>query len=143
MNDTLTYKGYVARVSIDDEADLFIGEVLNIRDMIGFHGDTLGELKSEFANAIDSYLEFCDEVGQSPNKPYSGKLVLRLPVEIHGKLDLDAKVRGVSINQRVVDVLTSELGMETATPARGKARASRVPGKKYGKGVKPATESKA
>ena len=34
----MEYKGYIARVEFDDEADILHGEVINTRDVITFQG---------------------------------------------------------------------------------------------------------
>ena len=52
--------------------------------MIGFHADTVADLRMAFEEAIDDYLETCAKLEQLPNKPFSGKLMLRVPPEVHG-----------------------------------------------------------
>lgn len=47
----LTYRGYTARVEFDERDDIFVGRVLGIRAIIGFHGDTVAALKAEFQPA--------------------------------------------------------------------------------------------
>ena len=54
----LQYKGYVGRVEFDDEARLFHGEVIDIRDVVTFQGTCVEELREAFRNSVDDYLEF-------------------------------------------------------------------------------------
>lgn len=101
----LEYKGYTGRVEFDDEAMLFHGEVIGLSDMITFQGTSVEELKEEFRDSIDDYLEFCKERGEEPDKPYSGRFVLRLPTELHRAVDMRARYEGKSLNQWILEVL--------------------------------------
>ncbi len=83
MNNSLTYQGYAARIEFSSEDECFIGHTAGIQDTIGFHGESVSELKESFEEAVEDYLETCKIVGKTPQKPYSGKLMLRLRPEIH------------------------------------------------------------
>ena len=61
-----TYKGYQARVELDEEAAVFHGEVVNTRDVITFQGSSVAELKHAFEDSIDDYLDFCASRGEDP-----------------------------------------------------------------------------
>lgn len=64
--------GYLARVEFDDKANIFHGEVINIRDVITFQGKTVDELRKAFEDSVEDYLAFCAERGEEPDKPLSG-----------------------------------------------------------------------
>ena len=95
----MRYKGYPARIEYSDEDECFIGRVAGIRDIITFHGESVGEVREAFEDALDYYLASCRERGETPNKAYSGKLLLRIDPEVHVKIAEAAQVSGVSINQ--------------------------------------------
>jgi len=101
----IKYKGFVGRVAYDDEAKIFHGEVLDTKDVITFQGRTVEEIESAFRQSIEDYLDFCHERGEQPDKPFSGKFVLRIPKELHQKLYIQASKSGKSLNQWVKDVL--------------------------------------
>ena len=101
----LTYKGYTGRVEFDDESGLLHGEVLDLRDVITFQGKSVKELERAFHDSIDDYLEFCQERGEEPDKPFSGRLMLRLPPELHRKVYVRAQNEGKSLNQWIADRL--------------------------------------
>ena len=103
--NTMTYKGYTARIDFDDRNNLLVGHLLGIQDVIGFHADTVAELRNAFEEAVDDYLETCARIGKSPEKPASGKLMLRIPPEIHAAALLTAKAKGKSLNQWATEVL--------------------------------------
>jgi predicted HicB family RNase H-like nuclease len=102
----MEYKGYFARVEFDEDADLFHGEVLNLRDVITFEGETVEELRQAFYDSVDDYLEFCAEKGEEPEKPYSGKFVVRVEPELHKRIAIEARKRGMSLNSLVGEALS-------------------------------------
>lgn len=101
----LEYRGYTGRVEFDDEAEILHGEVCGLRDVVTFQGRTAGELKMAFRDSIDDYLEFCQELGQEPDRPFSGKLLVRMPPELHRELHNTALAQRKSLNSLVVDAL--------------------------------------
>jgi predicted HicB family RNase H-like nuclease len=101
----LQYKGYVGHVEFDDEASIFHGEVLDLRDVVTFQGRSVEEIEQAFCDSIDDYLDFCAERGQKPDKPFSGRLMLRLPPDLHRKIYVRAKQEGKSLNQWIAESL--------------------------------------
>lgn len=95
----MTYKGYAARVEYSDEDQCFIGRIAGIRDVIGFHGDSVASLRAAFEEAVDDYLETCAKLNRDPQRPFSGNLMLRIPPEVHAAVATAAEVSGKSINQ--------------------------------------------
>lgn len=111
----MRYRGYPARIEYSDEDGCFVGRVAGIRDIITFHGESVGEVREAFEEAVEFYLESCDERGETPNKPYSGKLLLRIDPEIHAAVAEAAEVDGVSINQWAGEKLTAAVVGEEQT----------------------------
>jgi predicted HicB family RNase H-like nuclease len=103
--NTMTYKGYTARVEFDDRNSVFVGRLLGILDVIGFHADNVPELRAAFKEAVEDYLETCEKLGRPAEKPASGKLMLRIPPEVHGAALVAAKAAGTSLNQWAAKVL--------------------------------------
>jgi predicted HicB family RNase H-like nuclease len=101
----LEYKGYSGNVEFDDEAAVFHGEVLDTRNVITFQGMSVDELEQAFRDSIDDYLDFCKDRGEEPDKPFSGRLMLRLPPEIHRRVYVEAEREGKSLNQWIADRL--------------------------------------
>jgi predicted HicB family RNase H-like nuclease len=73
MNNTMTYKGYIAQIEFDSRDGIFVGRVLGIIDSITFHGQTVHELESDFRAAIDQYLTDCDATGRQPEGAPTGE----------------------------------------------------------------------
>jgi predicted HicB family RNase H-like nuclease len=101
----MNYKGYQGVVEFDEEAGVFHGEVLHLRDVITFQGSSVAELETAFRESVDDYLAFCAERGETPEKPYSGKLVIRIPPELHRKVSARAKTEKVSVNHLIAEAL--------------------------------------
>ena len=101
----MEYKGYIGNVEFYDEADIFHGEVINLRDVVTFQGETVEQLRKAFQDSIDDYLEFCCERGEAPEKPYSGKFMVRIEPELHRAVALRAKLTHKSLNTWIHDTL--------------------------------------
>lgn len=99
------YKGYTGTVSFDDEALLFYGEVVGLRDVITFQAHTAEELVQAFHDSVDDYLAWCAEDGVEPEKPWSGKLAFRTTPEHHRLIAEAAARRAKSINQWMDEAL--------------------------------------
>ncbi|NDC04413.1 MAG: type II toxin-antitoxin system HicB family antitoxin, partial [Betaproteobacteria bacterium] len=97
--NTMTYKGYTARVEFDDRDSIFVGRILGIRNIISFHGETVSELRTAFERSVADYLLDCEQQDIQPEKPASGKLLLRVPPEVHGRALVAAQAAGKSLNQ--------------------------------------------
>ena len=102
----MEYKGYFTKVEFDDEANIFHGEVINLRDVVTFQGETVDELRKAFHDSVDDYLEFCAARGEEPEKPYSGKFVVRVEPELHKTIAIQARKNGKSLNSWVHDTLS-------------------------------------
>ena len=105
MKNAMTYKGYTARIDFDGDGRIFFGRLAGIRDIITFHGETVDELEAAFKEAVDDYLETCVKLGEEPNKPYSGKLTLRIPPSVHAAIATEAETSGKSLNKWVSEIL--------------------------------------
>ena len=105
----MEHKGYFAKIEFDDDANIFHGEVINLRDVITFEGETVKELKQAFRDSIDDYLDFCADRGEAPEKPYSGKFVVRVEPELHKNITIEARKAGKSLNVWVSDAISMRL----------------------------------
>ena len=103
--NTMMYKGYAARIEYSDEDGCFVGHIAGIQDVVGFHGESVIELRSAFEEAVDDYLETCEKLNRSPQKSFSGNLMLRIPPDVHAAVATAAEVSDKSINQWAIEVL--------------------------------------
>ena len=105
----MKYKGYTGKAEYDDEAEIFYGEVIGLRDVVTFKGTSVKELQKSFRESIDDYLAFCKRMGKAPDVPASGRLILRIPPELHSQAAIIAKTEGRSLNTWVTDAVKEKL----------------------------------
>ena len=107
--NVMTVDGYNAKIEYDPEIDMFRGEILGLTGGADFYGKNPKELRSEFKNSLNVFLEVCKEKGIDPRRNYSGKFNLRIPPELHEKLAIAAQAEGKSINTLAQEALTQRL----------------------------------
>ena len=107
----MTHAGYEALVSYDEDAELFHGEIMNLRDVITFQGRSVEELKQAFVESVADYLAFCRERGKEPEKPYSGQFMVRIDPPLHKAVATAARRQGLSLNKRVAETLERASGV--------------------------------
>lgn len=110
MTNSMTYKGYSARIEYDDGDGIFTGRLAGIRDGVGFHADTVDGLRDAFHEAVEDYIETCEKIGKEPQKAFSGKVMFRVDPEVHRKAALAAELSGKSLNQWAEEVLDRAAG---------------------------------
>ena len=101
----MEYKGYQARIEYDDEERVFHGEVLNLKDVITFEGTCVEDLRQAFQDSVEDYLEFCRLRGEKPEKPFSGKFIIRVHPELHQKIAVKASIEAKSMNNWIEEQL--------------------------------------
>ncbi len=107
--NTMTHKGYAARVEYSEDDGCFIGHIAGVRDVIGFHGESVVALRNAFTEAVDDYLDTCAKLGREPNHPYSGQFRLRLKPELHARAAIAAETKGKSLNAWVAEVIENSI----------------------------------
>lgn len=104
-------KGYIARIEYSEEDSCFVGHIAGIRDVIGFHGESVSELRAAFADAVDDYLETCEKLARAPQKPYSGKIMLRVDPVLHARVAALAEAQGKSLNAWTQELLQEAVAL--------------------------------
>lgn len=95
---TLTYKGYTGVIDLDIDDEILHGEVVDLKDTITFQAESVSDMKKAFQDSVDDYLDFCASEGVQPEKPFSGKFILRVGPEKHKVINKAALHSGESIN---------------------------------------------
>jgi len=109
MNDILQYKNYYASVSFSAVDEVFYGKIIGINDLVSFEGSSVKELKTAFKEAVEDYLETCQEIGKSPDKTYKGTFNVRVPATLHKEASLFAAVHNITLNEFVKTALSFTL----------------------------------
>ena len=105
----MKHKGYSAQVEFDQDDKILIGRVIGIRDGINFHGNNAEEVEAAFIESVDDYLAACEALGQKPEKPYSGKISLRVPPSVHAAVAVAAEAKGDSVNEWIKQTLEEKI----------------------------------
>lgn len=101
----MKYKGYFAEPYYSQEDGCFIGQLLGIEDIVSFEGETVKDIEENFKEAVDDYIEMCKQVGEKPQKPFSGKFMIRLEPELHARLMVQASKKNKSLNQYINEII--------------------------------------
>ncbi|MGQ9371063.1 type II toxin-antitoxin system HicB family antitoxin [Azospirillum sp. A39] len=108
----MDYKGYKAQIDFDDDAGLFVGEVINTRDGITFSGTSVEELRNAFRRAVDDYIALSSDMAASAERPYSGKIVVRVNPILHHAIAVCARRDGKSVSAWIADRLAEAAGVD-------------------------------
>ena len=100
----LEYKGYIGTIEAED--GVFLGRVAGLRDVITFEGTTFAEVERAFRDSIDDYLAFCAQRGEPADRPYSGRIPLRVSPDTHRRAAMRAQSEGLSLNQWIAQRLS-------------------------------------
>ncbi len=105
----MTYRGYTASVRFSEDDGVFAGRVIDLRDVISFEGTSVEVLRRNFEEAVDDYIAFCAERGEEPERPYSGKVALRMPPAKHRAVAVQAEREGESMNAFILGAIERAL----------------------------------
>jgi predicted HicB family RNase H-like nuclease len=112
--NTMSYKGYAAVIQYDDDDGIFFGRLAGIRDGVGFHAETVPDLKIAFREAVDDYIETCAKIGKTPQKPYSGQIMVRVDPAVHARAVQAAELSGKSLAKWTEEHLREDADRELA-----------------------------
>lgn len=101
MSDLLNYKGYSGSVAYSADDEGLVGKILHIKSTIAYFGESVSEVKAMFQQAVDEYLEMCEELELEPEKPFKGSFNVRTSPELHRQLALIATQENKTLNELV------------------------------------------
>jgi predicted HicB family RNase H-like nuclease len=103
------YKGYKARVEYDSEDQVLVGRIEGIRDVVTFFATDTTNLEREFHASVDEYIAFCRERGEEPERPCSGRVLVRMPAEMHQAAIGAARRERTSLNAWMMEAVAQRL----------------------------------
>ena len=109
MKNVMKYNSFIGSVHFSADDEIFYGKVEGINDLVTFEGDSVIKLKKAFEEAVEDYLQFCEQIGKPALKSYKGSFNVRIPQELHRKSVQKALISGISLNQFVQKALEKEL----------------------------------
>ena len=111
MNNVMEYKGYYGSVEYSPTDNILFGKIIGINSLISYEGDSVQTLKQDFQEAVDDYLDMCNEQGVEPEKVYRGSFNIRISPDLHRKISLYAAAKKCSLNS-VVEQALQQLAKE-------------------------------
>jgi predicted HicB family RNase H-like nuclease len=112
MDNILKYKNFIATVRYSEQDEAFTGRIEGIDSVVSFEGQSVKELKSSFAEAVESYLDFCHRKGISDTqKSYSGMFNVRINSDLHRRAAIIAKTHGITLNSFVKESIERNLAV--------------------------------
>ena len=105
MNNILEYKGYYGTVEFSYKDNILVGQVIGMNHLVSFKGDSVQSLKKSFEDAVDAYLEKCEQNGEEPEKVYRGSFNVRISSELHKRLALYSAACGQTLNSTVEEAI--------------------------------------
>lgn len=101
----MEYKGYIAKVNFDEDANIFHGEIINLRDVITFEGKSVSQLRKAMRGSVEDYLAFCEERSEDPEKPFSGRILVRIDPALHREIYIRSRGEDKSLNSWINEKL--------------------------------------
>lgn len=101
MKDVINYKEFIGSVHFCADDNVFFGKIEGINDLVTFEGTSVNELTAAFRNAVEDYLELCEQAGKTPFRSYKGSFNIRIPAELHKKAVETSLRLGLTLNQFV------------------------------------------
>ena len=105
MKNAMSYKGYYGSVEFSNEDNVFFGRIIGVSDRITYEGDNAGDLRRDFEDAVDEYLETCLQLGKEPEKNYKGIFNVRIAPTLHRQLAAFSASHGKTLNAAVEEAI--------------------------------------
>jgi len=106
----LHHKGYNGSVEYSEEDKCLYGKILGLRNsLILYEGNSLDELKADFEEGVENYIDRCTRKGVAPEKPYNGMLNINISSDVHVKIAMYAEYHGTSIDALISDLIEKRL----------------------------------
>ena len=109
MKDVMQYKSFIGCVHFNADDEIFYGKIEGINDLVTFEGESVKKLKKAFEEAVEDYLQLCEQVGKPALKSYKGSFNVRMSPELHRQTVQKALKSGISLNQLIQKALEKEV----------------------------------
>lgn len=116
MNDFFEYKNYFGSICYSDPDSVLYGKVLGIRSLISYEGDTIKSLKNDFQEAVEDYLELCEEQGKAPEISCFSPKHLQLSPDLQQEVEVYSQTKGTPFQEVVEQAVVSYLEMWRKSP---------------------------
>ncbi len=108
----MEYKGFYGSVEASVEDGCLFGKLEFIDPLVNYEGDTVQEIEAAFHEAVDNYIESCEELGVEPQKPYRGTFNVRIGQKLHRAAAIAAKQKDINLNELVKLAIEREIAAQ-------------------------------
>jgi predicted HicB family RNase H-like nuclease len=109
MKNMMKYKDYYGYVKFNDHDNVFYGRIEFIKALISYEGTDVASLRKAFQEAVDDYLQVCEEFGKKPEKSFNGVFNIRIDKQLHCELAIEAERAGISLNALIAQKLSKSV----------------------------------
>jgi len=109
MKNMMNYKGYYGSVQYNDEDRLFHGKLEFIRSLVSYEGTDTEGLRKAFEEAVEDYLDLCEEEGIEAEQSFVGSFNVRAGSDLHRRAVLFAREKGINLDRVVTEALEKYL----------------------------------
>ena len=109
MKNVLRHQGFLGSIYYSPDDECFHGRIEGIGDLVSFEGRSVDDLKANFREAVEDYLDLCRSVGKDPARSYNGSFNVRIPPDLHQQAVRKSKSEGISLNRLVRRALEKEI----------------------------------
>lgn len=98
MSNMLKHRGYYGSIEASPEDNCLFGKLQFIRSLVTYEGETVAELSQAFRDAVDDYLEMCEQLGHDPEVPCKGSFNVRVGHDLHLAASVAATQQSITLN---------------------------------------------
>lgn len=109
MSNTIEYNGYIGTIEYSQEDKCFFGKLDMINDLVTFEANNADDLEDNFKNAVDEYIETCEQLGREPQKAFKGVFNVRTGSELHIAAVRNALKMGISLNSYIKNLIEKDV----------------------------------
>lgn len=105
----MEYEGYYGSYELSTEDNVFYGKIEFIKDLVSYEGESAKEILVAFHDAVDDYIQTCQEQGKEADKPFKGSFNIRIGEDLHRQIALEASKHDMTINNFIKNTLKEKV----------------------------------
>ena len=108
----MKYEGFYGTVEASVEDGCLFGKLEFIDPLVNYEGETVQEIEAAFHEAVDDYIETCEELNVEPQRPYRGTFNVRIGRNLHRAAAIAARQKDINLNELVKRAIERELSTQ-------------------------------
>ena len=104
--EILRYKEFEGSAELDMARNVCRGKILHIDDLVTYESKSVSGLQKQFEDAVDDYIETCQQIGKIAQKSCRGQFNVRVGPELHREAVRRSVCENISLNEVVCRALS-------------------------------------